>query len=167
MRPFLRLAVLALLAACSPAAAQLSNRSISVESGISLPVGDASRASVPVAILATAWLEGPVDAVARLAFGTAAEPSGRGTARRVEGTAGLRWSFGTDPLRPQLQLELGWAHAAGWEAAAPASGVAAAAGAGLEWFARRDAALAARASLRRAAGEGWRPELTLGASFYF
>ncbi len=167
MRPYLRLAALAALLASSPAAAQLSNRSISVESGLSFPTGDGSHASVPVAIAATAWLEGPFDAVARVAFRAAAEPSGRGTARRAEGTAGLRWSFGTDALRPQLQLELGWAHAAGWEAAAPASGLVAAAGAGLEWFARRDVALASRASLRRGPGEGWRPELTLGASFYF
>ncbi|WP_242372068.1 hypothetical protein [Anaeromyxobacter sp. SG26] len=165
MRPFLRLTVLAALAAASPAAAQLSNRSISVESGLSWPAGGAARVSLPVAIAATAWLDGPFEAVARLGFGSAPEPSGRGTVRRVEGTAGLRWSPGTDALRPLLQLELGWSHA-GWDPAG-ASGLSAAAGAGLEWFAHRDLALGARAGLRRVPGEGWRPELALCASFYF
>ena len=87
MRPIRLLAAPAALAAASPAAAQLSNRSISVESGVSLPSGDPARPSIPVAIAATTWLDGSFDAVARLALGAAAETSGRPATRRVEATA--------------------------------------------------------------------------------
>lgn len=166
MRPHLLVAVAVSLASASPAAAQLSNRSISLESGLAVPLGEGGAAAVPVALAATTWLEGPLDAVARLSFGVAGEPSGRAAAHRLEGTAGLRWSFGSDAVRPHVQLELGWARSAAPDGAG-ADGLVAAAGAGLEWFARRDVALCARASARHLAAEPARLELLLAAARYF
>jgi hypothetical protein len=154
-----------LLAAAAPAAAQLSNRSISVESGLSTPLAASRGAAPALALAAAAWLDGPVEAVARVGAGVAAEPGGRAAARALSGTAGLRVSLLPDPLRPQLGVEVGWARVSAASGAADdrlAFGVTA----GLEWFPARDLALAVRGALR-GFGRALSGELALAATAYF
>jgi hypothetical protein len=153
-----------LLATASPAAAQLRNRSIAVESGLSAPLSSDGRGHAAVALAATAWLDGAVEATARVAFAAAAEPPDREPVATASGTAGLRVSLLPDPLRPQLGLELGWARVAGPSGAEDRLAFAAAAG--LEWFPARDLSVAARGALRGAGGD-LSIELTAGVAAYF
>jgi hypothetical protein len=156
-------AVLA-LAAASPATAQLQNRSLAFESGISAPLSSEGGGRPAFALAAAAWIEGSLEVTARVAVATAAETAGRAPVTTASGTAGLRASLLPDPLRPQLGVEVGWARVA-----APAGAedrVAFAATAGLEWFPVRDLSIAARAALRGAGG-ALSVELTLGAAAYF
>jgi hypothetical protein len=154
-----------LLAAASPAAAQLSNRSISVESGLSAPVTPSRAAGLGLAVAATAWLEGPVEVVVRVGTGAAGEPVGRTAVRALSGTAGLRVSLLPDPVRPQLGVEVGWARVAGPSGAA-GDRLSCAVTAGLEWFPARDLSLAARGALR-GFGRALSAELALAAAAYF
>jgi hypothetical protein len=154
----------AALAAASPAAAQLSNRSIAVESGLYAPAGDAGSPRAAVALAATAWLEGDLEVVARVAFAAAPQTAGRGPDRRVTGTAGLRVSLSPAPLRAQAGLELGWARAA--TAAGPVDRLAFGADVGVEWFPARDLSASARAALRGVPG-ALSTELVLGLAAYF
>lgn len=152
------------LSAAQPALAQVSPRAISVESGLSAPLGRGAGAHAPIALCAALWLEGSVDVVLRLATGVAPRTPSAGEAEWLSGTAGLRWSLAPGPLRPQLFAELGWAQA-GVAGRARAVGGA---GAGLEWFLARDVALGVAAALRRAPdGAGWRLDGTAGVAAYF
>jgi hypothetical protein len=164
MRALLVLSPALVLTAATPAAAQLSNRSIAVETGVSAPLAASAGAGPALAVAAAAWLEGPVEAVARVGIGVAAESRGRTAARALSGTAGLRVSLLPDPLRPQLGVEVGWARV---EAATGAEDrFAYAATAGLEWFPTRDLGLAARAGVR-GFGRALTGELALAAVAYF
>jgi hypothetical protein len=158
------LAAALLLAAAPRASAQLRNRSIAVESGLSAPLSSDGSGRAAFALAATAWLEGAVEATARVAFAAAAEPSDRAPVTTACGTAGVRVSLLPDPLRPQLGLELGWARVAG--PAGAEDRLAFGAAAGLEWFPARDLSLAARGALRGAGG-ALSIELTVGAAAYF
>lgn len=152
------------LSAAHPALAQVSPRSISVESGVSAPMGRGAGAHAPIALCAALWLEGDVDVVLRLATGAAPRTPSAGEVEWFAGTAGLRWSLAPGPLRPQLFAELGWAQAGGGDRARPVVG----AGAALEWFLARDVALGVSAALRRAPdGAGWRLDATAGLAAYF
>jgi hypothetical protein len=164
MRPSHLLAAAVLLASASPAAAQLRNRSISVEAGLAAPFDARGGGRPAVALAATAWLDGSAEAVARVAYASAPQPNGREAAALVSGTAGVRFSLLPDPLRPQLGLELGWARRlAGGRAQ---DRLALGATAGLEWFPTRDVSIAARGAVR---GFGGDPTLELGvaAAAYF
>lgn len=144
------LAAAAALAA-GPAFAQLSNHGIAVESGISSPLGKGGAPAATFALTASAWLEGDLEAVARVAYRSAAETGGRAAASAVTGTAGLRLSLGHAPLRPQLFVDAGWARL---EAdGAVASGGAFGVGAALEWFPASDFSVAPRISFRLAGGD--------------
>ena len=109
MRPIVLLAALAVSARAPPARAQVSNTGIAVESGAWAPLGAGGGLAPTFALSASRWIEGDVDAYARLAFGSADETAGRGAAPALAGTAGLRLSLGRAPLRPQGFLEAGWA----------------------------------------------------------
>jgi len=162
MRALHLLAALTLLAAASPAAAQLANRSISVESGVSLPLAARAAAGPVFGLASTVWLDGEVEAVFRLGFGADAHTGGRAPASALAGTAGLRLSLLPDPVRPQLGIELGW----GWDGGRGGSRVAYGVGAGLEWFPARDLSMAARVALR-GVGAALSTELALAATAYF
>jgi hypothetical protein len=144
------LAAAAALAA-GPASAQLSNHGIAVESGISSPLGRGGAPSAAFALTASAWLEGDLEAVARVAYRSAAETGGRAAASAVTGTVGLRLSLGHESLRPQVFLDAGWARleADGVVASGGAFGV----GTALEWFPASDFSIAPRISFRLAGGE--------------
>jgi hypothetical protein len=164
MRASTTLAAAVLLAVATPAAAQVRNRSVSVESGVSAPLSRLGAGGGTFALGATSWLEGAVDATARVAFSAAPRTGGRASAPSASGTAGVRLSLLPDPLRPQLGLELGWARVAG-----PAGGedrVAFAVAAGLEWFPARDLSITTRAALH-GAGRAASLELTLSLGAYF
>ena len=158
-------AALAVALAAAPAVAQLSNRSIAVESGISAPLRGPAPAGAALALTATGWLEGELEALARIAVLAGPRTSGRGSdGVGFTGTAGLRLSLLPGPLRPQLSVELGWARVDG--PMGPSDRLALAAGAGLEWFPVRDVSIAARAALRSAGGAPLL-ELVAGAAAYF
>lgn len=153
-----------LLALATPAAAQLANRAIAVETGISTSLsGDAGTEPV-VALLASTWLEGPVEAIARLELASAPRTAGRPQAARLAGTVGLRISLLPDPVRPQLGLELGWARTE--RSGVAEHDLAIAVGAGVEWFPERNLSVALRAGLRRA-GAPMGAEVLVGAAAYF
>jgi hypothetical protein len=153
------------LAAAAPAAAQLSNRSIALESGISTPLHAGEGVVGGLALVATTWLDGDLEAVARLAFGAGARTADRAAAGDAwTGTAGVRLSLAPEPLRPQVTLEVGWRR---WISPDGATGAfALGGGLGLEWFAARDLSLALRCAMR---GAGGAPELeaSIGAAVYF
>ncbi len=165
MRIALALVSLSLLAVAAPALAQRADRSISLESGACVPLRAGERTAIPVALAASAWIEGDLEAVARIAYASVPQTGGRAAADLASGTLGLRWSAGTDAVRPQLEVEAGWARARRGES--PSSAVALGAGIAVEWFLVRDLSLAARAALRRGALPGWRVDVTLGATAYF
>lgn len=150
--------------AASPAAAQLSNRSISVESGLSAPLDRAGGAGAAFAAAATAWLEGDVEAVARIARTSAPATGGRAAAAALSGTVGLRLSFGGAPVRAQLVLDAGWARVE--REGASADRLALGIGAGIEIFPAPDLSVAARATLRTF-GAASAAEGVLAAGLYF
>ncbi len=160
----------ALAAAAAPAGAQLSNRSIAVESGLSAPLGGGGSAAPAFAVAATAWLDGELEALARVAFWAGSRTTGRATDAEADGgggwagTAGLRLSLLPEPLRPQLSVELGWARLEG--PAGRADRLAVGAAAGLEWFPVRDVSLAGRCAVR-GAGAATSVEVLVGAAAYF
>ncbi len=152
------LAAAALLSATpSVATAQLANRSISLESGVSTALGTPGPAVAAFAISASRWLEGlgrgDLDGVLRVSYASAPRTTGRGPAGAVVATAGLRLSLRPAPLRPQLLADLGWARLRD-----ASSRLAFGLGAALEWFPVPDVSVSARAGLRGAgtamAGEG-------------
>jgi hypothetical protein len=161
----IHLAVLAgLLSSAAPAAAQLSNRAIAVESGASAPLSGEDGARPLLALAAAAWLDGALDATARVSFADGPKTAGRAPVTTASGTVGLRASLLPDPVRPQLGLEIGWARVDGADWAEDR--LALAATVGLEWFPARDLSAAARGALR-AAGGALSMELTLGLAAYF
>lgn len=164
MRLLLAAAVSAAALAATPARAQLSNHSISVETGLSAPLRAGGGASAAFAVAATVWLDGDVEAVARVARASAPATAGRGADASLSGTLGLRLSFGRAPLRALLLADLGWARLGG--GATSADRLALGVGVGLEAFVARDLSVSARAALRvvgaAPAGEG-----VLAVSAYF
>jgi len=156
--PFVALLLLALAA---PARAQVATREITVETGISAPVGRGDGAAAPLALAAALWLEGDLDLVLRLAGRSASRTGERPAVVRVSGTAGLRWSFAPSPLRPQVFVEAGWEGTPSGE-----GGLAVGLGAALEWSPARGLALFASGAGRWAPA-GWRLEATAGAGAYF
>ncbi len=144
--------------------AQLANRAISVESGVSTPLSARGRAAAAFALSAARWLDGfdaaDLHGVLRVAWASAPEPDGRGAATGLLATAGLRLSLGRAPLRPQLLADLGWARLRG------ADRVAFGMGAGLEWFPVPDLSVSARAA-RRGAGAELAAEGVLAFAGYF
>jgi len=155
---------LAAALAAGPAAAQLSNRGIAVESGLSAPLDGAGGPRATITLTASTWLEGRVEVVVRVAHGSADGTGGRAAASATSGTLGLRLSLGLAPVRPQVFVDAGWARI---EEDGVASGLAAfGAGAALEWFPAVDFSVAPRAALRLVGGAP-AVELTLALGGYF
>lgn len=161
-----RLLLAAAVAIVAPrAAAQLSNRSISVEAGLSAPVRAGAGCGDTLALVATGWLDGELEAVARVARWSGPRTGGRAAdAGGWTGTGGLRLSLLPEPLRPQLSVEAGWARLGGPDG--PRDAFALGAGAGLEWFPARDLSAAIRVALR-GAGTARRVEGVVGLTAYF
>jgi hypothetical protein len=164
MRPLAPFVVVAAVAAASPAAAQLRNRSVALESSLSAPLSSGGAGHAALALAATAWLDDALEATARVAFAAAPRTAGREPVTTASGTAGLRLSLLPDPLRPQLGVELGWARVEG--TGRREDRLALGASIGLEWFPARDLSFAARAALR-GAGRMLSGEMALGLAAYF
>ncbi len=154
----------ALLLAAMPAAAQLSNHSLAVEAGLSSRPRAPGYTGSSVAVTATRWIEGDVEALARVAFASAARTDGRAAASALSGTLGLRVSLLHDPVRPQLEAEIGWARVFEGEEAEDRIGLGI--GAGVEWFPVRDLSLALRIALRGPPA-ALTAQATFAASVYF
>lgn len=150
MRVLDTVAVLGLVLSAPPAAGQVSNHGIAVESGISAPLDGAGSAAATLALSASTWIEGDVEGVARVAFASASGTAGRAAAPGLAGTLGIRLSLGRAPLRPQLLADAGWARAG--SGAAASDEVLFRLGAGLEWFPAGDLSLAARGAFVVAGG---------------
>jgi len=163
MRALHAVALISALLSPGAVSAQLSHRSVGLEAGLSGVLGDPGRSGAVGALRATAWLEGPAEAVARLALRSGRETGGRGAAA-LSGTLGLRLSKGTGPLRPQLQADVGWARpaAGGTRRDRLAWGV----GAGVEWFPALDLAVSLEAGVRGAGGDA-SAEVTVSVAAYF
>ena len=102
----MRLATLALVSALLPLAAQaqLAPRSLALELGFSEDSAAALGSRLPVGLVASWWLGGDLDAVARLSWASAARTEGRAT---YEAGLGLRYQLARwGSLRPHLALEL-------------------------------------------------------------
>jgi hypothetical protein len=151
---------LALALLAPPARAQLSNRVVSLEAGIS-PAGAGARPAL--ALAAGAWIDGDVEGFARIAAGAVPRTGGR-VADSVLGAAGLRLWLGNAPLRPFVAAELGWVRRLAW---AGGDAVFAGAAAGIEAFVARDLALSVRSTARLAAGGRTWLDATAGLALYF
>ena len=122
---------------------------------------------VPVALSATWWLSGDLDATARVSWGFAARTDGRGADGSFEAGLGLRYGVGSwSILRPQILANAAFVQVASWTASTPwtsDSGVRLAAGASLEAFLARDFSfsLVAEASELVLFSEGGGPGLGL------
>jgi len=99
--PALGLLLALILSPPTAAAALPSNRSIALETAL-------DRAGSPALTLAAGcWLEGEVEAVARLTLGSAPRSAGRGATGAVTPEAGLRWTPDPGRWRPALAVALG------------------------------------------------------------
>jgi hypothetical protein len=159
--------LLVLAVAPTGAAAQSSPRSLGLELGVTRDSVAAMGDRAPVALSATWWLTGDLDATARVAWGFAARTEGRAADGSFEAGLGLRcglasWSI----LRPQLLANAAFVQVASWAASTPwasDSGVRLSAGMALEAFLARDLSLslAGEASQLMLFSEGGGPGLGL------
>jgi hypothetical protein len=159
--------LLVLAVAPTGAAAQSSPRSLGLELGLTRDSVAAMGDRAPVALSATWWLTGDLDATARVAWGFAARTEGRGADGSFEAGLGLRcglasWSI----LRPQLLANAAFVQVASWAASTPwvsDSGARLSAGMALETFLARDLSLslAVEASQLMLFSEGGGPGLGL------
>jgi hypothetical protein len=121
----------------------------------------AGATAVRVTAVTSCWVEGWLEAEARLGFGSADRPQGRATAA-VTPALGLRWGPELGRWRPLLGVEAG--------VLLPADGqstlATGAARAGLQWFARRDLALSVELADRWTAGVGGRVEAVMGIGYF-
>ena len=143
----MRALALAVLLASAPAAAdaQLAPRSLALELGFARDSAAALGERAPVALAATWWLAGEIDATARVAWAFAPRTGDRAAASSFEAGAGVRYGVARWPaLRLQVVVELGFVHVLdaprldGWTSD---SGVRAGLGAALEVFLARDVSL--------------------------
>ncbi len=166
MRSLLVAAAALVAAVPSRSSAQLANRAISVESGISTPFGGRGARAAAFAVSASRWLDGfdgaDLDGVARVSLAAAPETGGRGATAGVLATAGLRLSLGRAPLRPQIFADLGWARPRGGSSDTVAFGI----GAALEWFPAPELSVSPRLALR-GAGADLAAEGVLAVAAYF
>jgi hypothetical protein len=114
-----RLCALVLTLLPAAAAAQAAPRSLAVELGWSRDSAAALGARMPMALAASWWIGGELDATARLAWSSAPRTDGRATALVYEATAGVRYVVAPwRSVRPQLGVEAAVVQvaSAGWGA---------------------------------------------------
>lgn len=161
----LRIALaLAAAAAASPAAAQIANHGIALESGISRPLGTSGGSGATFAVSASTWIDGDLEGFARVAFSSAGRTQDRAAVPALAGTIGLRLSLGRAAVRPQLFAEGGWARVEAERG--PSSRATFGLGGALELFPVLDLSVSARAALRVTAGAP-ALEAVLGVGGYF
>jgi hypothetical protein len=169
----MRTLALAALLLLSPALsrAQTSPRSLALELGLSNDSAAALGSRSPVALVASWWLAGDLDATARAAWAFASRTQDRAADDSFEAGAGLRYGLARwSSLRPQVLAELSFVQVLPSALAAPASGLRLGAGAALEAFLGRDVSLtlvlgASRLFLVEGGGLGLAASLRAGAYF--
>jgi hypothetical protein len=130
------------------------HRALSVEAGLSGPLRGGAPAAPALAVTASFWLEGPVEATAAVSFADLGARGGRPSGEAgLRATAGGRWNAFAEAVA-------GWA-----EGGRGRVGVTAGAGAGIGLRAGAWA-LGLRAGLR-AGGDGPRLLVLAGAGGYF
>ncbi len=120
----------------------------------------AGAADLRLTAVTSCWLDGGLEAEARLGFGSADRPGGRATAA-VTPALGLRWGPVLRRWRPLLGIEGGVELPAEGGLTRPTG----AARAGIQWFPRRDLWLSAHLAARWTAGAPARPEAVLGLGY--
>jgi hypothetical protein len=134
------------------------------------PVGFSLETAVPVAVAGAAprlaaatscWLDGDLEAEAKVAFGSAGRPAAR-AADAVAPALGLRWGPDLGRWRPRLGVEAGVRLPVAGHRAAPTG----AARAGLELFARRELSLSVGVGWRWTSGAAAGLEAVVGLGYY-
>jgi len=118
-------------------------------------------ADLRLTAVTSCWLEGGLEAEARLGFGSADRPGGRATATLTPGL-GLRWGPGLGRWRPLLGVEAGLQLSA--DGRSPAA--TGAARAGIERYLRRDLPLLVAVAVRTTAGAGAALEPVVGLGWF-
>jgi hypothetical protein len=119
------------------ALAQLAPRSMALELGFAHDSAPALGERTPVALVATWWLSGPLDAVLRVAWRAAWQTDVRGP-DSFEAGAGLRYTLGGNAVRPQLLGTVSLLEVLPGAVATGETGARLSVGAGLEVFLLRD-----------------------------
>ena len=151
--------------------AQTSPRSLALELGFSSDSATALGSRSPVALVASWWLAGDLDATARAAWAFASRTQDRAADDSFEAGGGLRYTLVRwSSLRPQVLAELSFVQVLPSALAQPASGLRVGAGAGLEAFLGREVSLtlvlgASRLFLAEGGGTGVAASLRAGAYF--
>ncbi len=120
-----------------------------------------SRAAGRLTAVASCWLDGDLEAEARLGFGSVDRPGGR-RADAVTPALGLRWGPDAGRWRPVIGVEAGTRLLATERGAA----LTAAARAGVEFLARRDLSLTVALGWRWTSGAGSGAEAIVGLGYH-
>jgi len=155
----LRFLALAILTLGLPARALPPGQAVALRSGLEAGPGP-TRATL--ALEASRWLAGEVDALVGLRAAAAAEPADRG-AGPVTPWLGLRWTPGLGRWRPGLEAGAGLRLPRSGRAVAPVLNL----GAGLERLVGPRLALCAGAGGRFTGGAGLTADLSLGVRLFF
>lgn len=130
----------------------------SLEAAVSaVPRGAAAR----LVAVSSCWIDGDLEAEARLGFGSADRPGGRG-AHALTPALGLRWGPDVGRWRPVLGVEAGARVAVAGQGVAPT----AAARAGVELFARRELSVSVSVGWRWTSGAAPGAEAIVGLGYY-
>ncbi len=142
---------------------------MALELGISRDSAPALGESVPLAIVASWWLTGPLDATLRTAWRTASRTGARGS-DAFEVGPGLRYDLADAPIRPQLLAGASLVEVCPAFLAPSEVGLRLSVGAALQAYFARDLFVAAVAEaslvvLSSGGGPGLGAALQIGASF--
>jgi hypothetical protein len=167
----MRQLTLAAILTLSPglAAAQLAPRSLALDLGFSSDSAPALGERTPVALVATWWLAGPLDAILRVAWRTAWQTDVRGP-DSFEAGAGLRYTLAGTTVRPQLFGSISLLEVLSGTFEPEETGARLSAGAGLEVFLARDifaAAVGEGSVVMLPSGSGAGLAATLRVGVYF
>ena len=121
----------------------------------------AGGAGLRLTAVTSCWLVGGLEAEARLGFGSADRPGGRG-ADAVTPGLGLRWEPDLGRWRPVAGLEAGLVFSSAGGSPAPTGAVRG----GVAWFPRRDLSLGAGLAWRRTSGAAAGFEAVAGLGYY-
>jgi len=150
--------VLLPLVLVTPAAALPPPLGFSLETAASAAPGGAAARLTAVT---SCWIDGDVEAEARLGLGSADRPGGRG-ADAVIPALGLRWGPDLGRWRPRLGFEAGVRLPLAGRALAPTAAVRL----GFELFARRDLSLTVATAWRWTSGAPSGAEAVVGLGYY-
>jgi len=157
MRTLAPLAVTLLFAIVSPSPALALPIGFTLETAVSAAPGGAAPRFTGAT---SCWLDGDLEAEARLGFGSAHRPGGRG-ADGVTPGLGLRWTPDLGRWRPLLGVEAGVRLPVAGLTSAPTASVRA----GIEILVRRQLALSLAAGWRWSSGATPGAEGVLGLSY--